>query len=325
VAPALRRDSRLAASLGRLARRDAYFAEQMTHALALVPLLVRERPDVVYFSDWALGGALGRWRALSGQRFRLLLSNGAPGPPPYDWTIDHVQQLTPRLHEIALDAGEPPERHTLLPLGIDVPAEPAARGGEERRTLRGRLGIPPDRRVVLSVAALNMWSKRLDYVIREIAALDERAHLVMLGEPEGETPAVLALAESLLGRGGYTARTVPPAEIGDWYRAADALVLGSLHEAFARVLPEALGRGLPVVAHDADWARHVTGGHARLADLSEPGALAALLPGAIAQAAPAGAHAFARERFSWESLAPRYAEMIERCARSRRVRFRRQR
>src|SRR3954466_12348968 len=121
--PAAPRESRAARALGVAARRDGYFAKQMTYAVALVPTVARHRPDVVYLSDWALAGALGRVRRLMRARFRLLLSNGAAGPPPYDRTIDHVQQLTPYLHDVAMRAGEPPERHTMLPLGVDVPVE----------------------------------------------------------------------------------------------------------------------------------------------------------------------------------------------------------
>jgi 1,2-diacylglycerol 3-alpha-glucosyltransferase len=166
TARAIGRDARLARLIGRATRRNGYFAEQMAYALRLVPLLARDRPDVVLFSDWALGGALGRWRALSRSRYRLLLCNGAPGPPPYDRTIDHVQQLTPAYHRLAMEAGEPAQRHTLLPLGVAVERELRLPSPQERQALRERLGLPRDRELVLSVAALNAWHKRLDYVVR---------------------------------------------------------------------------------------------------------------------------------------------------------------
>jgi hypothetical protein len=179
--PALPRESRAARALGRAARRDGYFAEQMSYALALVPTLARFRPDVVYLSDWALAGALGRLRPLTRSPFRLLLSNGAAGPPPYDRTIDHVQQLTPYLHDVAISAGEPPGRHTMLPLGVEIPEEPETAGPEDRAALRERLGLPRDGELLLCVAALNNWSKRLDYVIRVVASLDPRPHVLLLG------------------------------------------------------------------------------------------------------------------------------------------------
>ena len=320
IAHTIGRDARLARLAGRAVRRDGYFAEQMAYALGLAPLLARERPDVVLFSDWALGVALGRWRALTRSRYRLLLSNGAPGPPPYDWGIDHVQQLTPAYHRMALEAGEPPERHTLLPYGIAIEPELALRAQEERMALRRRLELPPERELVLSVAALNIWHKRLDYVIRELASLERRPYLVLLGQPDDETPAVLELATSLLGPGGFTTRTVSPGAVADYYACADVFVLGSLHEASGRVLLEALGRGLPTLCHDSEITRFVTGDHGLRADLSRPGALRELLAGlrreGLGRERRLGQHRFAREQFGWEALLPRYVEMIEACAAS---------
>ena len=65
---------RLTRVLGTMIRRDAYYVEQTTFALALLPQLVRLRPDVIYFSDGVVGNLLWRWRRLSRGRFKLLLS-----------------------------------------------------------------------------------------------------------------------------------------------------------------------------------------------------------------------------------------------------------
>ena len=312
------RDARVARVLGAAARRDGYFAEQMVYALRLLPIIARERPHVVYFSDWALGGALGRWRAVTRSSFRLLLSNGAPGPPPYDWTIDHVQHLTPRYYDLLGAAGEPAARHTLLPLGVAVHPELRILSVDERGALRERLGLPRSGELVLSVGALNNWSKRHDYVIDELASLSPRPHLVLLGQPEPETPAVLARATQQLGRDGFTQRTVAPEAVADYYRAADACVLGSLHEAMARVLVESLGHGLPTLSHDSDTTRFVTGPHGMRGDLSRPGVLAGMLAALRREGDPAEArrerHRFARDTFGWDALLPRYVDMIAVCA-----------
>jgi hypothetical protein len=51
----------------------------------------------------------------------LLYSNGAPLHPPF-LEVDHVQQVAPFYYDEALNAGEPPERHSLVPYGISVHA-----------------------------------------------------------------------------------------------------------------------------------------------------------------------------------------------------------
>jgi 1,2-diacylglycerol 3-alpha-glucosyltransferase len=317
-APTLSRDATPARLLGRVLRRDGYFAEQLVHALTAVPTLLRERPDVVLFSDWALGHALARIRSATRSSYRLLLCNGAPGHPPYPPEFDHVQQLTPALHALALAAGEAPERQTLLPLGVALEAEPRLPAREERDALRERLGLPRDDELVLSVAALNTWHKRLDYVVREVASLDPRPHLVLLGQHEKETPALLALAAAELGTDGFTVRTVAPEAVDDYYRCADAFVLGSVYEGSGRVLLEALGRGLPTVCHDSETTRFVTGPHGLRADLKRTGALAGVLAGlrrnGFSEERRRAQHRFAYDTFGWKALTPRYVDMIARCA-----------
>ncbi len=319
LAPALRRDRPGTRALARLVRRDPYWVEQASYASSLVPVLLAERPDVVYFSDWLVGRALGRWRAASRQRFALLLSNGAAGWPPFDASIDLVQQPTPALLEVALRGGEPRERHSMVPLGLTIEPKLRPPTGAERVGLRERLGLPQSGQIVLSVAALNNWSKRIDYLIREVASLPApRPHVVLLGQFEDETPAILQLAGELLGPGGFTARTVRPVSVGDYYRAADVLALTSTTEGFGLVLVEAMAQGLLTLAHDYPVTRFVTGEHGMLADIRQDGALARLIscvsgsdlevPGQVAR------HDFAYEHFSWDRLAPSYVEMLNRSA-----------
>jgi glycosyltransferase involved in cell wall biosynthesis len=303
----VRREGRVAAALGRALRRDGYFTEQVAYAARLVPQLAAWRPDVVFVSDWVTAGALGRARAVTGLRYRILLSNSAPGMPPYDWSIDHVQQVTPQLYRWALEYGDPPERHTMLPMGVAVPVDPP---GEVD------LGLPGDRKLVLSVAALNATHKRLDYVIREVASLDPRPFLVMIGQPDGETPEILRLANELLGADGFVARSVAPDEVAAYYAACDLLVHGTQYEGTGLVLLEALARGMTVIANDEEWSRFVTGGHAVLADLIRRGELARLIesaaPGTDEERAARVRHV--RDGFGWDALAPRYVDMLRHAA-----------
>lgn len=321
TAPTVSRDSRAARLAGRALDRPDFWLEQVAFAATMQPALHRFNPDVVLVSEWALAGALAAGRRVTGAHYRVLLSNGAPGDPPFPRGVDHVQQLTPDLRERALAAGFPAERQTLLPYAVDVPREFEAPSFDERAALRRRLDLPPAAPILISVGALNRWHKRMDYLVREIASLPKprRPHVVMLGQREPETEGILALAGELLGPAGFTARTVPRDEVGDHYRAADAFALASGFEGFGLVFVEALAHGLPVIANDSPVTSFVTGPHGRLADLAEPGALAAQL-GELAHTesvAERGAerHRFAFENFSWEALAPRYVEMLREVAR----------
>jgi glycosyltransferase involved in cell wall biosynthesis len=310
----LARDGALGALIARFVRRDRYFVEQATFFLSLLPALVLGRPDVVYFADLNLGNLCWHWRRLSRQRFKLLYYNGGLTTQPFTRT-DFVQQLTPAGFDDAVARGESRERQVTLAHGVQVPdALPARLTGAARASL----GLPTDRPIVLSVGMLDTAIKRMDYLIRELAAMPEpRPFLCILGADGPDAAAVRALATELLGD-GVLARAVPHEEIGDYYRAADAFMLSSLREGFGLAYVEALAHGLPIVAHDTPVTQHLLGGFAHLVNLSRTGegtrALAAALAAPLSDCERAVRHASARERFGWDALREQYAQLLLRVA-----------
>jgi 1,2-diacylglycerol 3-alpha-glucosyltransferase len=312
VAWCVKRDSRAAQVWNRLAdQTDPYTLEQATFALGVLPILARERPDVVLLSDYELGRMLARFVP------RIVFSNGGPHPGPFAHAA-RVQHVTPVTHDEALASGEPERRHALLPYGVAMSAEPPSLGAEDRAALRRHLQLPDDRPVVLSVAALNARYKRLDVLIEAAAQLDRPPHVVLLGQPGAETSALRALAHARLGSDGVTIRTVDAPAVADHYRAADAFVLPSLREGFGRVLVEASAHGLPCLAHSGPAQRFVLGELDTNLDLTRPESLAGALRTTLAAAPdPAAArvrHASVRARFGWDALAPRYADLLEHAA-----------
>jgi glycosyltransferase involved in cell wall biosynthesis len=314
----LPRTGRATAVLGRALRRPPYAVEQITFLPGIIRQIRRLRPDVLFYSDMNMAMRLFRWRDRIGVPYRMLYSNGAPLEPPFN-EVDHVQQVVPQYYEQALSAGEPASKHSLVPYGITVPPGAPDTDPAARQSVRRKLGLPADRAIVLTVGAINDYHKRMDYTIREVAAMPApRPYLVMLGAFEAETPRMLALADELLGRGNYIARSVPYAEVADYYRAADVFVLSSLKEGFGRVYLEALIHGLPTIGHDQVVMRYVLGDAGITADLSRPGELAATIARVLAaggaESAAAGRRESVRRRFAWGRLAPQYAEMFRRCA-----------
>lgn len=313
VAPTLRRDRAVAQGAGRLFGFRPFRAEALAFAGGLQPLLIRTRPDLVYVSEWDTARGLAALRPVLRQRFRLLLCNGGFAETGFDH-LDHVQQLTPAALEHVVALGADPRRHSMLPLGFVLPAEPPLLSADDRAALRRRLDLPVQRPVLLSVAALNRGHKRLHYVIDEVAALPApRPFLLLAGEPDAETPGLRRQADAQLGADGYSMRTVPSDQVGDLYRAADAFVLASLHEMQGRALIEAGGYGLPCLAHDSPIMRFALGDSGSYTDLSQAGALTQLLsdqlgPRDSVRGAETHRHVF--ERFSWERLRPRYVELL---------------
>lgn len=316
--PTLRRDRPLAEALARASGQPPFLFEHLAFAISLQPVLLARRPDVVYFSEWHTGRALSLLRSVTRRRHKLLLCNGTMAVEGFEH-LDHVQELTPAALDVVLERGADPTRHAVLPLGFDIDRSYTPVSPDERLALRRRLGLPPDRAVVLSVAALNNKHKRLDYLIEEIATLPEpRPFLLLAGQPEAETPAIRSLAQERLGSDHHTIRTVPQSKVADLYRASDAFVLASLGEGLPRALIEAMSHGLPCFTHAYGVPEFVLGEHGRMGDLTKAGALARLLSSALeGDTAPAAAlarHRFAYERFSWDVLRPRYVELFTRVA-----------
>ncbi|MHB1559263.1 MAG: glycosyltransferase family 4 protein [Isosphaeraceae bacterium] len=315
----LRRNQLVARWLGASVFRDGYYMECATFALSLLSHLARQRPDVVYYSDGTVGNLLWRWRRLTNWPYKLLLCNGGQLGPPAFPRIDHVQQVLAVDYEESIRAGRPAGDMTLLPLGfrIDPDFTPLTPSGLAR--LRTRLGLPVGRPIVLTVGVIDRSIKRMDYVVREVAALGSpRPFLLMLGQRGHESPGVLELADELLGPTGYRCQTVSADSVRDYYDASDAFVLGSPREGFGRVLVEALARGLPCLATDRPFARLVLGEHGYYADFDQPGELTRLLEMVLAEEMASGRaairHAAAYDSYSWDRLRPQYVNMIERCA-----------
>ncbi|MEA2472676.1 MAG: 1,2-diacylglycerol 3-alpha-glucosyltransferase [Thermoleophilaceae bacterium] len=315
--PTLSRDSRTARLVARASGREPFIVEHAAHGLALVPLVRARRPDVVYLSEWHVGRVLAGWRRASGQRFAIVLNNGSSSTPPYDH-FDLVQHLTPGAYEWAVDRGADPERSAVLPYGFDIRAELDRPWGDDRRALRERLGLPADRRIVISVAALNR-QKRIDYLVEEVAALPEpRPFLLLLGQVEEETPPLRALAEERLGADGHDVRTVAQSDVRQFLDASDVFVLCSLWEALPLALVEAMGRGLPAIAHRHPVMLYALGDRGRAGDLERPGELRELLAAIgddeLAPERAAERHRSTYEQFSWDVLRPQYVELFRRAA-----------
>ncbi|HEX6457322.1 MAG TPA: glycosyltransferase [Thermoleophilaceae bacterium] len=318
--PTLRRDWAACRALSRLTGIRAFRYEHLSFGLSLQPVLLHRRPDVVFLSEWDTARALAAMRRLTRQRFKLLLSNGTFMSRGFDH-LDHVQELTPAARDYVIQRGADPRRHTVLPLGFDIRPDFAPTSDEQRRALRERLRLPLDRAIVLSVAALNRYHKRLDYLIEEIAAIPApRPFLLMLGQEEEETAQLRALARDRLGESGHAFRTVPAEEVADHCRASDVFVLASLAEMQGRALIESMATGLPTIAHDYSVSRFALGPEGIYADLSRRGRLAPLLAEPVAYSSdPVRAcarHRYVYENFSWDRLRPRYVELFAAVANS---------
>lgn len=307
------RDSRLGTYLSKLTKRGSYYIEQLSFTLSLLPYIYREQPDIIYFSDITIGNALWHWRKNTRQSYKLVLSNGGPFSAPFDrW--DRIQQVAPSHLQAALQAGEPIEKQILVPYGIKMDSQLNMLSASEKTRLRCKLGLPEDLPIVLSVAAINKYHKRIDYLIREISRLPKpHPYLLILGQMESESSEIIELANQLLEADNFKFTTVASHQISEYYQVANIFVLASLTEGFGRVFLEAMSYGLPCLAHDYEVSRFVLKDEGYFADFRISNNLANLIQQALTQDnedAKYRRYQSIYERFSWESLRAAHVDMF---------------
>jgi glycosyltransferase involved in cell wall biosynthesis len=137
--------------------------------------------------------------------------------------------------------------------GNNPMARPPPPSAESRAALRGRLGLPPDRRLAIRLGRPDprKWSDLLiEHGARLTAALPE-LHLVFLSAPEDRRGTI----RSMLGSSATIVPfTTDRAVIQDYLNASDLMLHYARYgESFGYALAEAASLGLPVVAQGTPW------------------------------------------------------------------------
>jgi glycosyltransferase involved in cell wall biosynthesis len=311
----LHRDSSLNRLLCRfVGDRWKYYIEYASFALGMLPLLATKSFDAFYVMEGPLYKFLSRWRGLTGAGYKLIHPTGGQLSRIPASDRDYVHHVTPYYVSLAEQCGFPRENQFLIPHFIHVDEVIAARTRAEHDRLRSELGIPGDMPVILSVGNIDAQVKRMDYVVKECAALQRPVFLLLLGQQDAASRSIRLLATEKLGPQRFAILTVPRHVIYDYYALADVFVLASLWEGFGLVFLEALAAGVPVVAHDYDVSRYVLGEQGDLVDLSKPGALTLALERLLAEpqteAARRSRIEYVRQRYEAQTLKENYRRMF---------------
>lgn len=286
-----------------------YGVEQVSFALFFGWFLLRCRPDVVWTKEVPFAYFLLWYRFVYGLRFKIVFANGGGFRPATYKCFDFIQHLTNRSYEDAISYGIPAARMTVLTNCVSL-NEPLRSRADVRRQLR----FADDDWIVICVAAWNMYHKRIDYLIKEVAAInDEKVKLVLCGHPDADDEYLHSLAAGLLGD-RIRWLTLPEEQVHETLRAADVFVLASLHEALGNSMVEALLAGIPLISHNHSAARFIHDDPLWVCDLSQPGALTARLK--EFRASPdlrdrvAATAARVTEQFSQAALVPKFYAML---------------
>jgi 1,2-diacylglycerol 3-alpha-glucosyltransferase len=288
----------------------ASLLEHRSFALGLYPLLRMGGFDIVHYNELCLGSILFHLRRLLGGRYKLLYCNGAPSPPVhYSHRCDFVQALTGPMYEEALSYGLAEKRVFFVPYGVDSHQfSPEVRS--LRNEMRAQLGIPLNANVILTVAALSRRHKRIDHLLQELSAMSSSTWFLAAGQRTDETESLEKEANRLIpSRWKFV--SWPHENIHRLFGAADVFVLGSLTEGLPISSIEAMLSGLPLVLHDAPlfrWAAE--GASVRHVNMRARGELKHAVQESLSEGCGSDIEKL-RDRFSWDTLIPRYLQMYE--------------
>ena len=234
---------------------------------------------------------------------------------------DHIVCIGRDLEREALTAGVPRQRVHYLPHGVDVQRFRLPAAGE-RTDLRGRIGWPLDRPVVLFVGRLSIEKGVMDLLDawRTLDRGDAILSLVgpdMTGHPwdAGASARTFVAANGLHDSVRFEGSSADPAP---FYRAADVFVQPSHFEALGNTAIEAMASGLPIVASAIGGLKDfcVDGANALVHQPRSPESIARAVARLLSDAPLRGrlglaARRTAVDRFELGMLMNRYAQLIE--------------
>lgn len=231
------------------------------------------QPDVVHTHS-AKGGFLGRAAARAVGVPAII--HGVHGAPfhPYQsalarglfrgcerWAAprcDAFVSVADAMTDLMVDAKVAPrEKFTTVYSGMDV--EPFLEAEQHRDRVRQELGYGPEHVVVGKVARL-FHLKGHEYVIEaatRVVRANPNVRFLFIGDGILTDEYVARIRAAGLENHFHLTGLVPPARIPELVGAMDVVVHTSLREGLARVLPQGLIAGRPVVSYDVDGAREV--------------------------------------------------------------------
>jgi len=239
----------------------------------LLRVLGEFRPDVVHTHS-AKAGILGRMAASRlGVPAIVHGVHGAPlhpyQSPPARWLIRAAERwaaakchafvsVADAMTELMVEAKVAPrEKFVTVYSGMEV--EPFLESAQHRDRVRQELGYGPQHVVIGKVARL-FHLKGHEYVIqaaRQVVDAAPHARFLLVGDGILRDQLQRGIAAAGLADHFQLTGLVAPERIPPLLAAMDVVVHASLREGLARVLPQALIAGRPVVSYDVDGAREV--------------------------------------------------------------------
>ena len=231
--------------------------ENLIFSIPIIFYVLVHKNVVLYFSETDVANIVLRFKKMFNLKIILLFSNGGPGSPSWYDKYDFIHLLNNLQYKESISFGIDPKKIFVIPYFID---ETKFFSTFSNDFIKKKYNLPLNKKLILSVGAVNIHHKRMHWLINEFSNLsNEDYHLVILGQLEAESLKVTNYAKSKLPHNNYTFIQCSYSEIPLIYKISYLFVLCSLVEGFGRVYLEAMISELYVIAHKHELTEYILG------------------------------------------------------------------
>jgi glycosyltransferase involved in cell wall biosynthesis len=272
---ALDRRSKIVGFLAKY-RGDKLYWESVFYFLKLIRVLhwKQLKLDVVYVQEPVIAKLCFRLKKLIPGSPVVLFKHGVSNSPAeIKNTFDKLIQINVEHYERYLQA-YPEDRLnvSLIPNFLSNDFVKSTDNFSKDEWLK-KQGISTTKKIILLVGIINSAVKKTDYVINEVAKLDESWMLIVCGTGDED---IIAAGEIKLGE-RFKQLYLDKESLKKMYQSADVFVLASPNEGFGNVVLEAMAFEKPVVAHDRVLNRWILESDEALVDMNKEGSLSSFL------------------------------------------------
>ncbi len=185
----------------------------------------------------------------------------------------------------------------------------------DQRAARERLGLPLDRKIIVSVGRLEPVKGHsiLLNACEKISKVGTQFTCYVLGNGSLESALVQKVEQNGLGEFFQLKGSQPQHRLVDWYRAADVIALPSLSEGIPNVLLEAISCGKPFVASRVGGIPEIADSDCdRLVTPDDSSELAVALSEMLVSKAPAERRSI--EPMSWQESSLKISQFLSDCS-----------
>ncbi len=233
-----------------------YRNENMSFAVSFLSSLFLRPFDIIFTPEHFLAIFLQRMQTFLPGKPTIVFSNGAPFENRFCENFEAVHQKS--YEHYAMSAGtDLRQRSWLIPNGFSAERLRQPSSFSRSEVLKSH-AVDPETTVVVAVSAHNKAHKRVDWLLKEFAKLNQtQFSLIIAGQPTQDSQELRQLSSEL----GCNVRfvTVPQESVPELIWASDVMVLCSLSEGFPRSIAESMGGMRHIFVHPHDNAKWILG------------------------------------------------------------------